>query len=112
MRLIGFRRYWDNPYNNFAYSYVNVAVDHYKHCTVAIDRLGIGLSSHGEPLNEIQAPLEVAALAEITRKLRDGTFPGAPKPFQKVVHVGYVTAPSLSSLAHSQSTFHVVLLLT
>ena len=87
-------RYWDNSYNNFQYSYVNVAVDEYKYHTVAIDRLGVGLSSHGEPLNEIQAPLEVAALAEITRKLRDGTFPGISKPYEKVVHVGYVVNPS------------------
>ena len=63
-------------------------MEQYKYHTVAIDRLGIGLSSHGEPLNEIQAPLEVAALAAITNKLRDGSFPGAAKPYTKVVHVG------------------------
>ena len=81
-------RYWDLPYNNYNYSYICTAVDEYKYHTVAIDRLGIGLSSHGDPLNEIQAPLEVAALAAITQKLRDGSFPGAARPYQKIVHVG------------------------
>ena len=64
-----------------------MAVDQYKYSTLAIDRLGIGNSSHGEPLNEIQAPIEVAALAELTKQLRAGTFPGV-KAINKVVHVG------------------------
>ena len=80
--------YWDIPYNGFNYSYVDVAVDKYGYCTLAIDRLGIGLSSHGEPLNEIQAPLEIAALAELTMMLRKGSLSGVPKAFKKVVHVG------------------------
>lgn len=81
-------RYWDLSYNNFNYSYVDVATDGYKYCTLAYDRLGIGNSSHGEPLDEIQASLEVAALAELTMMLRDGTFPGVNQTFGKVTHVG------------------------
>ncbi|KAG8527724.1 uncharacterized protein KY384_007878 [Bacidia gigantensis] len=80
--------YWDSPYNNFNYSYVNTAVDQYKYSTLAIDRLGIGNSSHGEPLNEIQAPIEIAAIAALTKMLRDGTFPGV-KQIKKVVHIGH-----------------------
>lgn len=80
--------YWDFPYNNFNYSYVDVATDQYKYCTLAIDRLGIGKSTHGEVLNEIQAPLEVAALAEITRMLRNGSIPQIPRAFRRVTHVG------------------------
>lgn len=83
-------RYWDSPYNNFNYSYVDVATDQYKYCTLAIDRLGIGNSSHGEPLNEIQASLEVAALAEVTMMLRNGSLPGVNQTFRKVIHVGCV----------------------
>ncbi|KAG6986582.1 hypothetical protein G7Y79_00077g099740 [Physcia stellaris] len=86
---IGFdKTYWDNPYNNFNYSYVDVATDQYKYCTLSYDRLGIGNSSHGEPLNEIQSYLEVAALAEITMMFRNGTFPGVPKAFKTITHVG------------------------
>lgn len=81
-------RYWDSSYNDFNYSYVNVATDTFKYCTLSYDRLGIGNSSHGEPLNEIQSFLEVAALAELTMMLRNGTFPGVNQAFEKVTHVG------------------------
>lgn len=83
-----FSRYWDLSYNDFNYSYVDVATDTYQFCTLAYDRLGIGNSSHGEPLDEIQASLEIASLAEITNMLRNGTFPGVDKTFSKIVHVG------------------------
>ena len=54
---IGFdKSYWDLPFKNFNYSYVSVAVDQYGYSTLAWDRLGIGVSSHGDPLAEIQAP--------------------------------------------------------
>lgn len=81
-------RYWDLSYNNFNYSYVDVATDVYKYSTLAYDRLGIGNSSHGEPLDEIQSFLEIAALAELTMMLRNGTFPGVKQAFSKVTHVG------------------------
>lgn len=76
-------------YNDFNYSYINVATDQYKYSTLSFDRLGVGNSSHGEPLNEIQAYLEVAATAELTRMLRNGTFPGVNTTFNKIVHVGH-----------------------
>jgi pimeloyl-ACP methyl ester carboxylesterase len=61
----------------------------YGYCTLAFDRLGIADSSHGEPLSEIQAPLEVAATAALTMMLRNGSFPGVNFTFTKVVHVGH-----------------------
>ena len=83
-------RYWDLPFNNYNYSYLDVATDKYKYCTLSFDRLGVGNSSHGEPLNEIQSFLEVEATAALTRMLRNGTFPGATnQTFAKVVHVGH-----------------------
>jgi len=88
-RRLNSGRYWDLSFNNFNYSYVDVATDVYGYCTLALDRLGIGNSSHGEPLNEIQAPLEVSATAALTRMLRNGTFPNVSHAFQKVVHVGH-----------------------
>lgn len=88
VRLTISTRYWDFSYNNFNYSYVDVATDMYKYCTLSYDRLGIGNSSHGEPLNEIQSFLEVAALAEMTMMLRNGTFPGVKQTFGKITHVG------------------------
>ena len=86
---IGFdRSYWDVPFNNYNYSYVNEAVDQYGFATFSFDRLGVGQSQHGDPVNEIQTPLEVAALAALTKDLRAGKISGVPK-FEKVVHVGH-----------------------
>jgi hypothetical protein len=82
---IGFdKSYWDLSYNNYNYSYIDVAVAAGYH-TVSIDRFGIGNSSHGNPL-DIQAPAEVSALYEITSMLRNGTFPSVSHKFGKVVH--------------------------
>lgn len=67
----------------------NAAVDQYGYCTLAIDRLGIGNSSHGEPKNEIQAFLEVQALAAVSSMLRQGTLPEVQHAFDKVIHVGH-----------------------
>ncbi|KAI9046586.1 hypothetical protein LZ554_009330 [Drepanopeziza brunnea f. sp. 'monogermtubi'] len=87
---VGFdKTYWDLSFNNYSYSYLNVAADDYKYFTLSFDRLGIANSSHGEPLNEIQAYLEVEATAALTRMLRDGSFPGVNQKFSKVVHVGH-----------------------
>ena len=82
-------RYWDLSFNNYNYSYVNYATDHFGYCTLAFDRLSIGNSSHGEPLNEIQSFLEVAATVQLTQMLRNGTFPNVNHTFTKVVHVGH-----------------------
>lgn len=80
--------YWDLPFNNYNYSYVDVALSRGFH-TVSIDRYGIGNSSHGEPLNQVQAPAEVSALLEVSNMLRNGTFPSVNTKFNKVVHVGH-----------------------
>lgn len=83
---IGFdKSYWDLSYNNYNYSYIDVAVAAGYH-TVSIDRFGIGNSSHADPLNIVQAPAEVSALHEITSMLRNGTFPQVSQKFGKVVH--------------------------
>ncbi|KAK8219931.1 hypothetical protein M8818_000346 [Zalaria obscura] len=86
---IGFdKSYWDLPYNDYNYSYIDVALAHGFH-TVSIDRFGIGNSSHGDPLNVVQAPAEVSALYDITMMLRSGDFPSVSTAFNKVVHVGH-----------------------
>jgi len=87
---IGFdRSYWDLSYNNYNYSYSGAAVDQYGYSTFSWDRLGIGMSSHGEPVNEIQALLEVDALRALTTMLRNGEVSGISKSFNTVVHVGH-----------------------
>lgn len=86
---VGFdRSYWDLPINNYNYSYVAQALER-GYSTFAYDRLGIGQSSHGEPLNEIQSTLEVAALRALTTGLRDLTLPGIVDSYSKIFHVGH-----------------------
>ncbi|KAI7353072.1 hypothetical protein KC354_g11718 [Hortaea werneckii] len=87
---IGFdRSYWDVPFNYPNYSYVADAVDNQGYSTFAWDRLGIGMSSHGDPIKEIQAYLEVDALRALTEKLREGSISGIDNKFNTVVHVGH-----------------------
>lgn len=87
---IGFdRSYWDFSYANYNYSYVREAVDQYGYSTFAWDRLGIGMSSHGDPVNEIQIWLEVAALQALTTSLRSGSINGISCTFENLVHVGH-----------------------
>lgn len=83
------RTYWDFPAHDHKYSYTAVAVDEYRYSTLAWDRLGIGMSQHGEPVNEIQSTLEIAALKALTLMLRHGQIPGVGCAFSKVVHVGH-----------------------
>ncbi|MCJ1385851.1 hypothetical protein MMC17_008975 [Xylographa soralifera] len=91
---IGFdKTYWDLSYDNFNYSYVDVATEA-GYCTLNYDRLGLGNSSHisdsQDTLDELQAFLEVQSLAALTMMLRNGTLPGTNgTSFSKVVHVGH-----------------------
>ncbi|KAJ3006140.1 hypothetical protein HKX48_000284 [Thoreauomyces humboldtii] len=87
---IGFdRSYWDLSFNNFNYSYVNAAINA-GFATLSFDRLGTGASQIGtDPLNEIQAYLEIQVLRALTTKLRNGTFPGVTHTFSSIVHVGH-----------------------
>ncbi|KAI1377640.1 Alpha/Beta hydrolase protein [Hypoxylon crocopeplum] len=82
------RRYWDFAAQGHKYSYVDAALAR-GYSTFAYDRLGLGASSHGEPVNEIQTALEVAALTELTSMLRSTRVPGVTFRYPKVVHVGH-----------------------
>ncbi|KAL9110406.1 MAG: hypothetical protein Q9187_008058 [Circinaria calcarea] len=94
---LGFdKTYWDLPYNDFNYSYIDVAVDRYGFCTLSIDRLGVGNSSIADPLNVLQAPAEVSAIYKLTMMLRNGTLPQVPHAFDKIVHVGHSFGSLLS----------------
>lgn len=86
-RLTCKTRYWDLPYDNYNYSYVDHVLSRGYH-TLSYDRLGIGKSSHGDAKNEIQAFLEIEALAQLTRIVRNGEIPAIKTP-RKIVHVGH-----------------------
>ncbi|KAM0206416.1 hypothetical protein ACHAPA_003612 [Fusarium lateritium] len=87
---IGFdRSYWDFPYNGYNYSYVARAVDEHGYSTLTWDRLGVGASSKGDPLNEIQAFIEIAAAKALTTKAREGSIPGVSCAYSKTIHIGH-----------------------
>lgn len=94
---IGFTRtYWDYlP----GYSYVDAALAR-GYATLAYDRLGSGVSRSSsrtgdgdlDPINELQAPLEVALLSTLTKLARSGGLLqqyGANLSFDRVLHVGH-----------------------
>ncbi|KAI0136361.1 Alpha/Beta hydrolase protein [Xylariales sp. AK1849] len=109
---IGFdRSYWDFPANNYNYSYVKAALKR-GYSTFAFDRLGLGQSSHGDPINEIQSPLELATLYTLTTMLRGGALPGVTDKFSKIVHVGHSYGSIQSyglAATHPASTDGIVL---
>ncbi|KAL8829639.1 MAG: hypothetical protein Q9170_006076 [Blastenia crenularia] len=111
---LGFdKTYWDLPFNNFNYSYIDVAVDHYGFCTLSIDRLGEGNSSKADPLSILQVPAEMSALYELTMMLRNGTLPSVPHAFTKIVHIGHSFGSALSfALAAMHPTASDGLILT
>jgi pimeloyl-ACP methyl ester carboxylesterase len=107
-------RYWDLSYNNYNYSYTDVAVDQYGYSTLAIDRLGVGQSSHPDPLNVVQAPTELATIYGITQMLRAGKITALNGTrASKIVHVGHSFGSILSyELAAAYPTASDGLILT
>lgn len=95
---IGFTRtYWDYSPD---YSYVNAALAR-GYATLAYDRLGSGVSRSSsrtgggdlDPINELQAPLEVALLSSLTKLARTSGFlqqyDQNITAFDRVLHVGH-----------------------
>ncbi|KAI1770272.1 Alpha/Beta hydrolase protein [Hypoxylon cercidicola] len=82
------RRYWDFAEQNRKYSYADAALAR-NYSVFFYDRLGLGASSRGDPVNEIQASLEVAALRALTAMLRKGQAPGIQAAYDRVLHVGH-----------------------
>lgn len=95
---IGFtRNYWDYSSD---YSYVDAALAR-GYATLAYDRLGSGVSRSSsctgggdlDPINELQAPLEVALLSTLTNLARTGGLlqqqHGQNVTFDRVLHVGH-----------------------
>jgi pimeloyl-ACP methyl ester carboxylesterase len=94
---IGFdRSYWNVPFDAGNYSYSAVATDKYGYATLAWDRLGIAMSSHGDPVQEIQASLEIDALRALTEGVRDGCVDGIDEHFEKIVHAGHSFGSTLT----------------
>ncbi|KAI1657951.1 alpha/beta-hydrolase [Daldinia decipiens] len=82
------RTYWDFPLHASNYSYANAALAR-NYSVFFFDRPGIGRSTRGDAVAEIQSGLELAALYALTTKLRRGGIRGISARYQRVVHVGH-----------------------
>lgn len=79
---------FDQSYWDFGpdYSYVDIAAEH-GYATFLYDRLGVGLSDKPDPVQVIQAPIEVEIANVLATSLRDGKF--SKSKFSKVIGVGH-----------------------
>lgn len=94
------RSYWDLPFNKYNYSYVNQALDA-GYSTLTWDRLGVGHSSKGDTISEIQINLEIAALKALTEKAAHGDIRSGKK-FTSIVHGGHSFGSAMTyALANS-----------
>jgi pimeloyl-ACP methyl ester carboxylesterase len=112
---IGFdRSYWDLPFDAPRYSYVAEAVDTHGYSTLTWDRLGVGMSTHpDDTVNETQLALEVAALKELTARLRAGTVPNIETSYQSIVHLGHSFGSSITyNLVNSNPNMSQGIILT
>lgn len=87
---VGFdRSYWDLPLHNYNYSFVDQATKKAQISTLAWDRIGAGDSTKGDPINEIQICLEIAALRELTKLAAEGGIPGVAHRYDQIAHIGH-----------------------
>ena len=77
------KSYWDIAPG---YSYVDAAATA-GYATLAYNRLGVGQSDHPDPIQVVQAPLDVEILHGIVQVLRAGKI--ASKVFKHVIGVGH-----------------------
>ncbi|RFU30433.1 hypothetical protein B7463_g5898, partial [Scytalidium lignicola] len=102
-------RYWDSKYQPGSHSYVNAALKA-GYSILTYDRLGVGHSDILDAYNEVQAPLELEILRQLTLMARNGilyNFAGKAKPASaafnklanpsKVVHIGHSFGSFLTS---------------
>ena len=72
------------------------------YATLAIDRLGNGQSAHPDPVQVVQAPLEIAITMEIIAGLKSGSLPHISNKYSKIVlgahSYGAILAQTIAAL--------------
>ncbi|KUJ08252.1 uncharacterized protein LY89DRAFT_599986 [Mollisia scopiformis] len=101
------KSYWNGneyPDPEFAgeYSWVSHAQSQ-GYATLSIDRLGNGASSHPDPINVVQGPLQVEILHQLTQSLRAGTIPSISQIYKTVILASHSYG---SILGRSLATLH------
>jgi pimeloyl-ACP methyl ester carboxylesterase len=92
------KTYWDfaSPNN----SYIETAASA-GHATFSYDRLGIGKSSHPDPIQVVQGPLQIAIAQTLVQLLRNGTL--ADRRFSRIIGVGHSYGSALTTSVASQN---------
>jgi pimeloyl-ACP methyl ester carboxylesterase len=92
------RSYWDfaSPNN----SYIDTAALA-GHATFSYDRLGVGESSHPDPIQVVQGPLQIAVAQSLVQLIRNGFL--ADRPFTRLIGVGHSYGSALTTSVASQT---------
>jgi pimeloyl-ACP methyl ester carboxylesterase len=90
------KEYWTGGAWNGSdiYSWTKYANDH-GFATLAVDRLGNGLSARPDPLQEVQLTVDVEILNIIAEKIKNGEVTGTPS---KVILVGHSRGSSVAAM--------------
>ncbi|KAJ6461167.1 Alpha/beta hydrolase family-domain-containing protein [Mycena vitilis] len=81
--------YWSPPVEEFQnYSYAAYSCDRGLY-SLAVDSLGVGLSSRPENASDVQYPTSSGALSQVARYLKSASILPGVQPFKKVVGIGH-----------------------
>ncbi|KAJ7731753.1 hypothetical protein B0H16DRAFT_1329104 [Mycena metata] len=89
-------QYWSPPVEEFRnYSYAAFSCAHGAYSSLAVDALGVGLSSRPINASDVQYPTSSAALSQVARHLKTTPLlPGVPA-FNKVIGIGHSAGSGL-----------------
>jgi pimeloyl-ACP methyl ester carboxylesterase len=97
---VGFdKSYWD--FYSSDYSYIDFMAQE-GYTTFSYDRLGVGASSHPDPIQVVQAQMEVEVAHTLIQGLRSGAY--CTTKFQKVIGIGHSLGSILTTGIASQYT--------
>ncbi|KAJ7597686.1 hypothetical protein C8J56DRAFT_1159540 [Mycena floridula] len=81
--------YWSPPVEEFQnYSYASFSCDR-GFPSLAIDCLGVGLSSRPASSSDVQYPTSAGTISQVARYLRTSSILPGVKPFNKIIGVGH-----------------------
>lgn len=94
------RDYWNGGVEHYQpanYSWTEYALSQ-GYPTLAIDRIGNGLSSHPDPILILQAPYQTRAMHALIDLIRGGNTTQMPRAFDSIVYVGHSFGSVLGDL--------------
>ncbi|KAF8124834.1 hypothetical protein K438DRAFT_1649340 [Mycena galopus ATCC 62051] len=88
-------QYWSPPVEEFRnYSYAAFSCDRGL-ASLAVDGLGVGLSSRPTNSSDVQLPTGAAALAQVARHLKSASLTSRVPPFKKIIGIGHSAGSAL-----------------